>query len=344
MTQTRPMAIVTQPGVVEMQDQPVPELKSTDVKVQVKAVTICGSDLHIFKGLHPSVELPVPVGHEIGGEVIEVGSNVSQIKIGDRVAVEPVIPCDTCHFCIRGDYHLCQNISFQYRVGQGGITPIFVVDQRWAHHLPAGISYGEGALLEPLSVAMHAVKKASLVPGQNVAIYGAGAIGLFIQQIVQATSTGDIFIVDINKNRLDFSQQNARGIPINSLAEDPVNKIHALTNGLGADVSFEAVGLPITLRQAIQSLRTGGTGVLVGLFETPDVEMNVNHLVQREIILKGSQGYNWDFRDAISLLERKLIDIKPFITHRFPPEKVQDAFDLLMAPGHDVIKIAIEFD
>ncbi len=150
--------------------------------------------------------------------------------------------------------------------------------------------------------------------------------------------------MDINKNRLDFSQQNARGIPIDSLAEDPVNKIHAFTNGLGADVSFEAVGLPITLRQAIKSLRPGGTTVLVGLFEEQSVEMSVNHLVQREIILKGSQGYNWDFQDAISLLERKLIDIKPFITHRFLPEQVQQAFDLLMTPGNEAVKVAIVFE
>ena len=157
-------------------------------------------------------------------------------------------------------------------------------------------------------------------------------------------TSGEIFIVDINANRLEFARQNSRGIPINSLEEDPVEKIQQVTKGLGVDAAFEAVGLPITLSQALRSIRKGGTGVLVGLFEQTDVTVQVNQLVQQEIVLKGSQGYNWDFQDSLDLLERKLIDIRPFITHRFKPEQVQQAFDLLMTPGNDAIKAAIVFE
>ena len=164
---------------------PLPSLGPTDVLIQVKAVTICGSDLHIFKGKHPAVQLPIPVGHEIAGQIVEIGGAVTGVAVGDRVAVEPVLVCDACLFCARGDYHLCSNISFQYRRGQGGFTPWFIADQRWVHRLPDHASWLDGALLEPLAVCVHAVRRANVAFGDQAAIFGDGAIGLFTLQAAQ---------------------------------------------------------------------------------------------------------------------------------------------------------------
>jgi len=178
MNETRPMIFVTQPGTVDIWERPILPLGDLDVLIKVKATALCGSDLHIFKGKHPAVSLPVPVGHEIAGEVAEIGSDVTKVKPGDRVTVEPVIVCGVCQYCQRGDYHLCANISFQYRQGQGGLTTDFIAPERWVHLLPDDIPYAAGALIEPLSVAVHAVRLAHLDMSESVAIFGAGAIGL----------------------------------------------------------------------------------------------------------------------------------------------------------------------
>ncbi len=199
MTRTRPMAFVTEPGKIEFRDVPLPPLNPTEVLIKVKVATICGSDLHIFKGKHPSVELPIPVGHEIAGEIIEVGNEVTKVGLGERVAVEPVLVCDTCAFCRRGDYHLCSNISFQYRLGQGGFTPYFIADQRWVHRLPGNASYLEGALIEPMSVCVHAVRRAAPSLGDRAAIFGDGAIAMYILQAAQLAGISSIYVVGINE-------------------------------------------------------------------------------------------------------------------------------------------------
>src|SRR3989304_4417140 len=135
------MAFVTAPGTVEFRERRLPSLQSNQVLVKVKAASICGSDLHIFKGKHPSAPLPAAVGHELCGEIIRVGREVARVQEGDRVAIQPVIVCGKCHFCQRGEYHLCLNISFQYRQGQGGFTPYLVAEERWVHKVPANLYY-----------------------------------------------------------------------------------------------------------------------------------------------------------------------------------------------------------
>lgn len=342
MTETYPMAIVTEPGKIEMIDKPLPEMSDQDVKIKVKASTICGSDLHVFKGMHPAAPLPMAVGHEIAGEVIEVGSSVVDLSVGDRVTVEPVINCGECHFCQRGKYHLCTDISFQYRVGQGGFTPFFVVNHRYAHILPAGLSYEEGALVEPLSVAVHAVKKANMQLGQQAAIFGAGAIGLFLLKLLRISGV-ETFVVDINQSRLEWAKKLGASVVFNNLEVDAITEIMDRTGGLGVDVSFEAVGLESTLLQALQSLRKGGSSVLLGIFENPEVNLPANIFVQKEINLLGSQGYNWDFQDSIALMAQGDVDLKSLITHEYTFDQVQQAFDLLITSNNEVVKAAVCF-
>lgn len=341
MAKSYPMAIVTEPGKIEMVETTLPDVGAEDVIVKVKATTICGSDLHIFKGRHPSVDLPVPVGHEISGEVVEVGSAVGEIAVGDRVAVEPVINCGTCYFCRRGQYHLCTDISFQYRVGQGGFTPFFVVDHHYAHKLPPEVSYQAGALLEPLSVAMHAIKKARLQPGRHVAIWGAGAIGLLVLMLARL-SGAVVVVVDINEFRLEFAKRLGATDVLNNKKVDTVAELRHRTEGLGMDVSFEAVGLELTLLQALQSVRKGGQSILLGLFEDTHIELPANIFVQKEISLLGSQGYNWDFQDGITLLQNGAIDLSSLITHEFSFDQIQAAFDLLNDPHNEAVKVVVK--
>jgi len=314
------------------------------VQIKVKAVAICGSDLHIFKGLHPAAPLPVPAGHEIAGEVEKVGNSVSKLKPGDRVTIEPVIVCGECYFCQRGEYNLCQNISFQYRNGQGGFTPIFIAQEKWVHSLPANISYGEGALVEPLSVALHAIKKSNMGVGDNCAIFGAGAIGLLLLKLFKTTGGGDAFVVDVQDHRLNKALDLGATAVFNNLQGNIVEQIVLLSGGLGVDKAYEAVGINLTLIQALQTLKKGGRAILLGLFETQEVSIPANIFVQKEISLTGSQGYCWDFQGALKLLADKRVLLKPLITHQVPFAQVQDAFDLLLDPRNEAIKVVVNVD
>ena len=341
MNRNRLMAFVTQPGKVEIWNKEIPPVGKFDVLIKVRATALCGSDLHIFKGKHPAVTLPVPVGHEIAGEVAQIGSGVTRVKPGDRVTVEPVIVCSQCHYCERGDYHLCANISFQYRQGQGGLTTDFVAPEQWVHLLPDGISYAAGALIEPLAVAVHAVRLANLNIAETVAVFGAGAIGLLILQVARAVGVGDVFITDIRDVRLETALGFGASGVFNSTKCDVVDEILSQTDGTGVSHAFEAVGLETTLTQSLQSLQKGGQAVLVGLFEAESIRIPANLFVQKEITLTGSQGYHWDFQRAIELVRRGNIDLEKMITHQFQLDQTQKAFETLIDQSQNAVKVVI---
>jgi len=340
-----PMAMVTAPGKVEFINRALPVLGANDVLLRVKASSICGGDLHLYKGKHPLASLPMAIGHEISGEVIEVGRAASKVSVGDRVAVEPVIICGKCYFCLRGEYHLCQDIRYQYSAGQGGFTPYFVVSENWVHRLPDFVSYEEGALLEPLAVAVHAARKARLDLGESAAIFGAGGIGLFLLQVVKAAGCGLVFIVDLLESRLKTGLSLGASVIIHAAEEDPVEKISKATEGLGVDRSFEAVGLEKTLQQSVKSLKKGGICVLIGLFEEPrKVNFPVNLFAQREIQVRGCRGYCWDFQVALELIKSRQVQLKPLISHQLSLSDLPGAFEILLDPKSRANKVVIRMD
>jgi 2-desacetyl-2-hydroxyethyl bacteriochlorophyllide A dehydrogenase len=338
-----PMAVVTSPGKLEFIQRTLPSLDPTDVLLRVKACSICGGDIHLYKGKHPLASLPMAIGHEISGEVMEIGGGVSKISVGDRVAVEPVVTCGECYFCLRGEYHLCQNIRYQYSAGQGGFTPYFVAPERWLHRLPDLISYEEGSLLEPLAVAVHAARKADLGLGGSAAIFGAGGIGLFLLQAVKAAGCGKVVISDILEHRLKTALSLGAGLAVNAGQEDPVERIFKETGGLGVDRSFEAVGLEKTFQQSAQVLKKGGICVLIGLFEDPlNVHFPVNLFVQREIQIRGCRGYCWDFQAGLELIKAGKVQLKPLISHQLPLSDLPKAFDILLDPQSKANKVVIQ--
>jgi len=341
MNRTRPMAFVTQPGKIEIRERPIPTLGEFDVLIKVRASTICGSDLHIFKGKHPFVSLPIPVGHEVAGEVAEVGRSVTKVRPGDKVSVEPVLICGHCHYCQQGNYQLCANFSFQYRQGQGGLTTDFIAPERWVHVLPENLPYKLGALIEPLAVAVHAVGLANLKIGDNVAIFGAGAIGLFILQVLRGAGAGKVFISDIRDFRLDLALELGATEVINVKKTDVVKQILQQTEGMGVKKAFEAVGLESTLIQSLQSIQKGGQVILVGLFEAESICIPANLFVQKEISLTGSQGYHWDFQRAIELVRVGNLELEKMITHQFTLDQIQNAFETLVDEGQNAVKVVI---
>lgn len=344
MEKAYPMAFVTAPGHIEYREQKLPDLHNNGVLVKVKATSICGGDLHIFKGKHPAAPLPVPIGHEVSGEVVKIGRSVSKVKEGDRVVIEPVIVCGECHFCRRGEYGFCTNISFQYRVGQGGVTPYFMVDEDWVHELPRDVSFEEGALIEPLAVAVHAVRRGEIRFGQTAAIFGAGPIGLLVLMLTNLAGAGEIFVVDVRDFRLKRAQELGASDAINSSLQDSVRYIVEKTGQLGVDRAFEAVGIEETLVESLEVLKKGGTSVVVGLFEDQEIRIPANIFVQKEITLMGSLGYCWDFQIALKLVEGGDVKLGEIITHTLPVSELEQAFDLLMDPNSKAIKVVIRMD
>jgi 2-desacetyl-2-hydroxyethyl bacteriochlorophyllide A dehydrogenase len=344
MTVNYRMAVITRPGVVEFHQKTLAALQDDEVLIRVRAAAICGSDLHLYNGRHPSAALPVSAGHEAAGEVLEVGKTVTKHKAGDRVTIEPVIACGKCVHCKRGNYNLCLQVSFQYRKGQGTFSPFFIVQEDRAFRLPDHLSYEEGALVEPLSVAMHAVKKSGLGLGQTSAVFGAGAIGILVSMLARQTSGIGSIICDIHPFRLQKALALGAQLAINSREQDPVETIVAITGQLGVDKSFEAVGLEGTLIQALQVLKRGGNATLLGIFEEIENKLPVNLFVQREISLSGSQGYCWDFQDSLSLLDSGSIDLKPLITHTLPLDELGRGFEIFSNPNNESIKVIIQIN
>ena len=338
------MAFIPEPGKIEYRDIPIREPAAKEVVVKVKAVAICGSDLHLFKGKHPSATLPAAVGHELSGEVVSCGSGVTRFKEGDRVTVEPVIACGVCHFCSRGQYNLCERISFQYRQGQGAFADYFYAPEYRVYKLPDNVSFQEGALVEPCSVALHAVKTSDIKIGQTSAVIGAGAIGILVSKIVGNLTGVKPFVTDLNAFR------GKRAIEMGSFdtsewaRDEFTDRVISLTDNLGVHAVFEAVGVEATLNQAMQIVRKGGKIMLLGIFEDPTPKIAANLFVQKEISITGSQGYAWDFQDAIDMISSGLVEVQMLITSQLPFSKLQYGFDSLMLPGNEQIKVVINLD
>jgi 2-desacetyl-2-hydroxyethyl bacteriochlorophyllide A dehydrogenase len=339
---TYAMAFISEPGKIEFRDVILRDPSPHEVLIKVRSAAICGSDLHLYKGKHPSVSLPSAVGHELAGEVIRVGSEVTALSEGDRVTIEPVINCGNCYYCQRGDYHLCVNISFQYRKGQGAFSEYFYAPENRTYKLPDSISYDEGTLIEPVSVALHAVKKSGIRIGQSSIVFGAGAIGQIISLLLRNLTGYKPYIADIN----DFRVQKAIDLGANGIflhKELDTNKlIMSLTGNLGFDHAYEAVGVEAALVQALQGVKKGGKVTLLGIFEEMYPKIPVNLFVQREITLSGSQGYAWDFQDSINLVAEGKINLKELITSRLPLDQLQAGFNLLCQPDNKQIKLLID--
>jgi len=344
-TDTTPMAMVTRPRIVEFARREVPShLSGDEVLIEVNACAICGSDLHIFHDRHPFVTLPSAIGHEISGTVIKTGETVRKLHKGNLVAVEPVIACGRCEACLKGRYHLCENIRFHYREGQGGFSRYFVARERWLHSVPDGIDSDLAALAEPLAVALHAIDKAILKTGDPICIFGDGPIGLLLAAALRVTLTDNIFLVGHRKNRLEMARALGAAYAFDGRAlesKEIRNRILEETGGQGARAAFEAVGSGTAIREALRVLGKGGTLVLLGLHGEPEIEVDLNLVIRKELRVRGTQGYCWDFPAALKLLKAHSRLFSSLITHTFSLSELQKAFELLSRREEKTGKILI---
>lgn len=334
------MAMVHTAGTAELVERVMPKPGNTEVLIAIRAASVCGGDLHIYKGKHPSAPLPMSLGHELAGEVVDAGTGVTTVRTGDRVTVEPVIVCGECLPCRSGLYGYCDNLSYHYRKGQGAMADYFVVDQRYVYKLPEHLSYEGGALIEPLAVAVHAVKRAKIGLGDKVAIIGAGPIGILITAVCKAAGAREIVIADIAEVRLQAAATMGATRTVNSRNESVLDVVREVTGGRGIGKSFECAGREETFIQAMSCLCKGGAATMVGIFEQPTIQIPASIFVAQEITVQGSQGYCWDFDTALALTST--IDLDKLVSHVFPLADVDKAMKASIDASSNAVKIVLK--
>ncbi len=250
---------------LEEQEIAVPQVGAHDVLIRVMAAGICHSDAHYRAGVSQLKSLPLTLGHEIAGVVEHVGSTTQGLATGDRVCVHYLATCGRCDYCATGTEQFCRSVQMLGKDRDGGYAEFVAVPERSVFRLPAEIPFEQGAILMCSSAtSLHALNKARLRPGETVAIYGVGGLGISALQLARISGAAEVFAVDTNPRKLELATRFG-AIPVNALAGDPVNQIRKLTGGRGVDVALELIGLPLTMRQAVQSLAILGRAALVGL-------------------------------------------------------------------------------
>lgn len=323
------MKVAAGVGNVEVRDIPEPDIKDGLVKIRVEAAGLCGTDLHIFKDEFRSWP-PVVLGHEVAGEVVEVGAGVSGIETGQRVTTETYFyTCGQCRYCRAGQNNLCLNRRSIGSGVNGGFTNYVVVPAKNIHRLPENVDYEAGALTEPLACVVHAVTTTPTVsPGDVAVIAGPGAIGLLTLQVVKAAGATVIVLgTDKDDHRLALAKQLGADHTVNVQQEDAKALVESLTEGgFGADVVYECSGAELAAAQLLTLVRRKGRYVQIGLFGKP-VAWDLDQLCYKELIATGSNASipsAWN--RAIQLMESGLVKTAPLITHRFPVTEWEQAF------------------
>jgi len=331
---------LVKPGVIVSKDVPLPSLAPDEVLIKVKAVGICGSDIEYFKSGRIGnfvVNSPLILGHEVSGEVVDIGRNVTSLRIGDRVALEPGIPCGKCVFCRSGRYNLCPDIRFMGTPPIDGAFREYIAHpETFTYKIPDDMSFEEAALLEPVSVGIHATRRADIQPGDVVAILGAGPIGLVTLQAARIRGATDILVTDLFDYRLEI----AKALGATNVVNVSKRNSSCLTDYLKAcDVVIQtATGLE-ALAQSFQFAKRGGRIVLVGHLPSSQVPIDPNLLIVEELNLFGSFRYVNTFPAAIKLLSAKLINSKILISLTFSLTDLQTAFKYALENPHNYIKV-----
>jgi L-iditol 2-dehydrogenase len=333
---------------------PDPMLKnSTDVLIKIKAVGICGSDVHYFQhGCigQQVVKFPYIVGHECSGEVVEISRGVTRFKPGDRVVVDPAVSCRTCTQCRAGRFHTCKKLQFLGTPAaattdgrDGCLREYIVMPELSLFHLPAELSFEDGALIEPLTIGHYAVLKSEAAPGQTVAILGSGPIGLSVLTVLSLKHFSSIYCTDLISERLAVASQLGATQSYQAHAVDVAELILSCAPE-GMDVVFECAGQQETIDQGIELLKPGGTLVLIGIPTTSRISMNPDLLRRKELRLQNIRRQNECTQATIDLIQQTHLNLSPFKTHHFSPAESQAAFELVQNYQDGVIKAFINWD
>lgn len=317
----------------------MPAIGASDVLIRVQAAGICHSDAHYRAGVSPVESLPLTLGHEVAGVVERTGADVRVFQAGDRVCLHYLVTCGRCVFCQAGTEQFCPMAQMIGKHRDGGYAEFIAVPERSVFLLPDEISFEQGAILMCSSAtSLHALKKARLRPGETVAIFGMGGLGISALQLARHLGAAQVFAVDINPRKLDLAK-GFGAIPVNAAARNPVEQLREMTNERGVDVALELVGLPLTMRQAVQSLAILGRAALVGLSQEPFEIAPYTELLNKEAEIIGvSDHLASEIPVLMDLVQTRKLDLSHGIIRTVPLEAtaVNDALDRLEQFGDDI--------
>ena len=340
------VAVMLGIGKMGFEERDIPQPKDDEVLVKLEYVGICGSDLHYYESGAIGdyvVKPPFVLGHEPGGTVVEVGKNVTHLKVGDRVALEPGKTCGHCDFCTTGRYNLCPDVVFFATPPVDGVFQEYVAHEAGlCFKLPDNVSTMEGALIEPLAVGFHAARQGGAQAGQVAVVTGAGCIGLVSMMALKAMGVSKVYSVDVMDKRLDKALELGADGVINGSREDAVKKVMELTGGMGCDLVIETAGTEITTRQAVQMTKKRATIVLVGYSKTGEIKMPISLALDKELTFKTVFRYRHIYPMAIDAVASGRVNLKGIVTNEFALDDIQEAMDESVNNKADIVKAVVK--
>lgn len=340
------VAVMNGIGKMGFEERDIPEPKADEVLVKLEYVGICGSDLHYYEtgaiGDYV-VKPPFVLGHEPGGTVVEVGKNVTHLKVGDRVALEPGKTCGHCEFCKQGKYNLCPEVVFFATPPVDGVFQEYVAHEAdLCFKLPENVSTLEGALIEPLAVGFHAAIQGDAHLGQKAVVMGAGCIGLVSMMALKARGVSEVYVVDIMEKRLEKAMELGAAGVINGAREDVLERVKELTDNKGMDLVIETAGTEITTRQAIHMAKKGSVIVLVGYSKSGEIKLPMSLVLDKELTFKTVFRYRHIYPMAIDAVASGKVNLKGIVTNIFALDEAQKAMDYSVNNKADIVKAVIK--
>ena len=332
--------------ILKYTDFPDPKPQnSNDLLVKIKAVAICGSDVHGFDGSTGRRKPPIVMGHEAAGEIVETGIGVKAYKTGDRITFDSTIYCGECYYCRNGMVNLCDNrmvlgVSCDEYRRHGAFAEYLVIPEHIAVPLPEGLSYEEAACTEPAAVAAHAVRMTPISLNETIAVVGSGLIGNLVIQVLKNSGAGKIIALDTDPSRRETALSFGADIALDPADKDLEKKVKEESNGRGADRAIEAVGATAPIATAISIVRKGGSVTLIGNV-SPSVEIPLQAVVSREIRLNGSCAISGEYPLALDLMAKKKIDVKALISATAPLSEGEMWMNRLYKREGNLLKVVL---
>jgi L-iditol 2-dehydrogenase len=332
---------------MEFRDVPVPQIKPDEVLVKMEAIGICGSDLHYYSHGRIGdyiVKFPFILGHECAGTIVEKGSEVLALQVGDRVALEPGVPCGKCEFCLGGQYNLCPDVHFFATPPYQGCLMNYIAHRAaFAFKLPDCVSSVEGALVEPLAIGINAALTGGVRLGDTVVIFGAGCIGLVTLLAAQASGAARVIVIDVLEKRLGIAS-GMGAITLNARQVAVIAEVNRLTDGRGARVVIDCAGTKATIAQTVQIAKAGGKIVLVGLGTDVIDGVQLVPISTKELTITSIFRYKNLYPTTIQAIAERKIDISGIISNRYRFEETARAYAESTANIQDIVKGVILFD
>lgn len=334
--------VMTELGKIEFREVPVPEIGAGQVLVKIMEIGVCGSDIHVYHGEHPFTSYPVTQGHEVSGVIEKLGDGVEGLKVGQKVTIQPQVVCGECWPCRNGKYNLCESLKVMGFQTTGVASEFFAVDAEKVTPLPEEMSLEEGAMIEPLAVAVHAVRRAGDVTGKDICVLGAGPIGILVAQAAKGLGAGRVMVTDVSGLRLEKAKECGADMVVNTRERDFGEAFVEFFGPDKADVIYDCAGNDVTMGQAIKYARKGSTIILVAVFaKMASVDLAV--LNDHELDLNTSMMYrSEDYEKAIELVQEGKVRLMPLLSKRFPFREYLEAYKYIDENRESTMKVLID--